>query len=660
MGTKQTSLLNTLMRILIAYFTGDEVSIDHLTKKQKLVALAFIPILIFALIILSAVLSHFGVHKIITNIIALSAVFLGGTWRFMEGIHDLFHKHITVNVFVTVSLAATMAIGEFLSAAIVILIMETANAVETYSLDKNRNSIQDLLSLAPTVATLLTSDGEKEISIDDIQVGDIIVVKPGDRIPVDGEIVYGGGNINESAITGESVPAVKGIGDSLYAGTLNETGHIKLKANKIGQDTTLSKIVHQVEDAHELKAPVQKTADKFTAWFLPVVLVTAILGYIITRNIQSAVSILLVAAPCALTIGTPTAVTAGIANMSRQGVIVKGGLYFELAGKVDALVVDKTGTFTVGHPEVLDVVSTSNSNDDEVLKLATMAERYSDHPLARAVTTYADKNNIDAPEPEDFNSETGKGIYALSDGHQIYVGRKSYLTSKNISVPKELEIALEKQDEKGRSSILVAKDSEVIGLIAIADKIRAEAVNAVESLSAVLGVENIYMLTGDNKASANAVAKQIGIKNVYAELLPEDKLKIVKDLQSQGKKVGMVGDGINDAPALAQAEVGIAMGSSGTDVAIDTADVTLMNDNLTKIADFIDISRRVVKRIKINLFFAIVFNAVGILIGNLGYLNPVLAIILQEAGTVTVIISSTLLIWVKPKYEKKIKKKYKK
>ncbi len=623
------------------------------TQKSKryheILMLAFWSVVILLLIIVSSILEHWKLAPFyISAILSLTAVFLGGTWRFIDGIKNLLHKKITVNVFVTVSLTATMAIGEFTAAAIVIFIMTVAEAVEEYTLDKSRSGIQSLLDLAPQTVTILLNNQEQTIPIEDVKVGDRVVVKPGERIPVDGIVLVGSASINQSAITGESVPILKTVGADLFAGTLNETGRLEFQATKVGENTTLAKIVHRVEEAHELKAPIQKLADRFTAWFLPFVLLTAILGYYITRDIKSAVSILLVAAPCALSIGTPTAVTAGIANMAKRGVLIKGGLYFELAGKVTALLIDKTGTFTVGHPKVLEIFPLKNASINEVLSFAAIAEKHSEHPLSKAVMNKAQEYNITVPDPDEFISEVGLGVTALIDNHTISVGRQSFLEQKGVSISPELSSIIESQDQLGRTSILVLKDTSIIGVIAIADEIRPESKSAVETLDAVIGRENIHMLTGDNIASANAIANQIGITNIQAGLLPEDKQNYVRKLQQSGQVVAMVGDGINDAPALALADVGLAMGSSGTDVAIETADITLMNDDLTKVAEFINLSKIIVRRIKLNIFFSMFYNLIGIILGNLGLLNPVLAIIFQEAGTITVIISSTLLLWVQP------------
>ena len=361
-------------------------------KLHEILKLAIWPLEVLALILASYFLDKANIlSPYLGSALALAATFLGGWWRFWYGLKDLFHKQITVNVFVTISLTATMLVGNFLAAAIVIFIMTLAEAVEQYTLDKSRSGIQALIDIAPQTALVLKDGKEKTIPVGEVKINDTIIVKPGERIPVDGIVISGSANVNQSAITGEPVPMMKTKGSELFAGTLNETGRLEFTATKVGEDTTLAKIVQRVEEAHELKAPIQHIADKFTVWFLPIVLVAAAIGYFTTRDINSAVSILLVAAPCALVIGTPTAVTSGISNMSRRGVLIKGGLYFEAGGKIDALLVDKTGTLTEGHPKVQEIISFSNYTNDEVLRLAAIAEKHSEHPLASAVLFYAKK-----------------------------------------------------------------------------------------------------------------------------------------------------------------------------------------------------------------------------------------------------------------------------
>jgi Cd2+/Zn2+-exporting ATPase len=443
------------------------------------------------------------------------------------------------------------------------------------------------------------------------------------------------------------MPVEKFKGSEVFGGTLNETGRLEIRTTKTGEDTTLARIVHLVEEAQETKAPIQNIADRFTVWFLPTVLVLAIIGFFTSGDIKVAVSILLVACPCAFAIATPTAVTAGISNMARRAVLVKGGIFFELAGRIDTLLVDKTGTFTLGRPKVVEVVPLDGKSEDEVLRLAAIAEKYSEHPLARSVMALARERNIVVPDPDEFRIEIGMGITAKSGNRQILVGKEDFLHDKGVSITQETRRPISDLTERGRTVILVANDMKAVGLIAIADEIRPETSLAISSLRQTMGVQKIVMLTGDNDKVAKAVAEEIGVDDYRAGLLPGQKQEFVKRLQNEGRIVGMIGDGINDAPALAQADIGIAMGKAGTDVAIETADVTLMNDDLSRVVDFMWMSRKVLRRIKLNIFFSIIYNAVGLILGSLAMLTPVLAVIFQEAGCITVVFSSTLLLWQK-------------
>jgi heavy metal translocating P-type ATPase len=615
---------------------------------REFAVFAIVPGMVGVLILVSWVLAHFSVGPHFLNAgIAILATLFGGWQRFLGGSQDICHRKITVNVFVTVALIATLAIGEFLPAAIIIFIMAVVGAMESYTLGKNRQSIRNLLDLAPQTATVRRGAEEICVPVGEVEKDMVVVVKPGERVPVDGIVVAGASTVNQAPITGESMPVEKFKGSELFSGTLNLTGRVEARATKVGSDTTLARIVHLVEEAQASKAPIQNLADRFTVWFLPVVLVLAIGVLIVTGNSKTAVTILLVACPCAFAIATPTAVTAGISNMARRAVLVKGGACFEQAGKIDALVVDKTGTFTFGRPQVLDIFSADGTTDYEILRMAAVAEKYSEHPLARAVLGRAKDQGLDIPDPDDFKVEVGQGVIAQWKGQEITVGKEALLRMKGITFPSRLGGMISSQTQQGRTVILVARGMRALGLIAIADEIRPETRQAIASLYRVMGNRNITMLTGDNPLVASAVAREIGVDKFQAGLLPEQKQEFVKNLKEAHHTVGMIGDGVNDAPALALADVGIAMGAAGTDVAIETADVTLMNDDLSRVVDFILMSRKVLKRIKLNIFFSIIYNAIGLVLGSLGMLTPVIAVIFQEAGCISVVLSSTLLLWTK-------------
>ena len=619
-------------------------------KFREFAVLAIVPVMVGVLIVASWALAHWNMGPLFLNAgLALLATLFGGWQRFLSGFRDLCRGQISVNVFVTVALVTTLAVGEFRPAAIIIFIMSVVGALEYYTLDKNRQSIRNLLDLTPQSATVRRGPEEVVIPLGQIDVGTVVIVKPGERVPVDGVVVAGASSVNQAPITGESMPVEKFNGSELFSGTLNLTGCIELRATKVGADTTLARIVHLVEAAQATKAPIQNLADRFTVWFLPVVLGLAILVFIVTGNVKSAISILLVACPCAFAIATPTAVTAGISNMARRAVLVKGGIFFELAGKITALVVDKTGTFTLGRPTVLEVEALADLSLTEILQLAALAEKYSEHPLARAVLDCARERSLEVPEPDGFKVEIGRGVVARWNGQDLTVGQAAFLQDSGVSLSEANQARITRQIEQGRTVIVVARDQKAVGLIAIADEVRPETQAAIAALYQVMGNQNITMLTGDNPRVASAVAKQIGVEHFRAGLLPEQKQEFVRNLQDAGHTVGMIGDGINDAPALALADVGFAMGSAGTDVAIETADVTLMNDDLSRVVDFMWMSRTVLRRIKLNIFFSIIYNAVGLVLGSLGMLTPILAVIFQEAGCITVVLSSTLLLWAKPR-----------
>ena len=616
---------------------------------RELMVLSIVPVAVAVLTVVSWALAHWEIgHLFINAGIALFATLFGGLPRFISGFRDMAKRKITVNVFVVVALVATLAVGEFRAAAVIVFIMAAAGALETYTLDKTRRSIRDLLNFAPSTATVRRDGEESTVPVADLAVGDQVVVRPGERIPVDGIVVAGSSSVNQAPITGESMPVEKLKGSVVFSGTLNESGRLEIETEKVGEGTTLARIVHLVQDAQGTRAPIQNLADRFTAWFLPAVVVLAVVAFFVTGDVKAAVAVLLVACPCAFAIATPTAVTAGVSNMARRAVLIKGGIFLELASKIDHLLVDKTGTFTFGRPKVVDTVTFNGRKPDDILHLACIAERYSEHPLGRAILSAGQKQGLTIPEPEDFTSSAGMGVEAQWNGSAIRVGKPSFLKATGLSISRAMEEAITTQSEKGRTAVLVAQGDELIGLLAIADEVRPEIPDAIHALKA-MGVKQITMLTGDNQKVAAAVAEAIGVDNFEAELMPEQKQEYVRACQAKGQVVGMIGDGVNDAPALALADVGIAMGAAGTDVAIETADVTLMNDDIAGVSQFMWMSATVLRRIKLNIFFSMIYNIVGLGLSVVGLMTPIVAVIFQEAGCITVVLSSTLLLWAKPR-----------
>jgi len=621
---------------------------------RELAVLLIVPIIVLILTVVSWGLARWHIGPVFVNAgVALIATLFGGFQRFVSGFKDIGRRKITVNVFVVVALLATLAVGEFRSAAVIVFIMAVAGALESYTMDKTRRSIRALLDFAPQTATLRRHNEEVTVPVADLRVGDQVVVRPGERIPVDGVVVAGASSVNQAPITGESMPVEKSEGSAVFNGTLNEAGRLEIKTEKVGQGTTLARIVHLVQDAQGTRAPIQNMADRFTTWFLPAVVVLAVVAFFVTGELKAAVSVLLVACPCAFAIATPTAVTAGVSNMAKRAILIKGGMFLELGHKLDHLLVDKTGTFTFGRPKVMDIVSFNGQTRDEILQLACIAERYSEHPLGRAILAAGMARGLTIPEPEHFNSTPAMGVEATWDGQCIRVGKPVYLQTAGLNITARIDETLARQSGQGQTAVLVARNDEALGLLAIADEIRPEIPSAIRKLKA-LGVKRITMLTGDHPNVAAAVAPAIGVDDFEAELLPEDKQAYVKECQTEGRVVGMIGDGVNDAPALALADVGIAMGASGTDVAIETADVTLMNDDLSGVADFMWMSGKVLRRIKLNIFFSMIYNVVGLGLSVVGLMTPIVAVIFQEAGCITVVLSSTLLLWARPRRKRKV------
>ncbi|MEI8245065.1 MAG: cation-translocating P-type ATPase [Lentisphaerota bacterium] len=621
------------------------------SRYHDIVILSIVPVAVALLTIGSWMLAHWELGPYYVNAsLAIFATVFGGFQRFIAGFKDIFKGKITVNVFVAVALVATLAIGEFRPAAIIVFIMAAAGALESYTLAKTRRSISDLLDFAPKMAIVRKGGEEVAAPVSELQAGDIVVVKPGTRIPVDGVVTAGASSVNQAPITGESMPVDKLPGSNVFSGTLNESGRLDVRTEKVGEGTTLAKIVHLVQDAQDTRAPIQNIADRFTTWFLPTVIVLAIIAFAISGDVKVAVSVLLVACPCAFAIATPTAVTAGVSNLARRAVLIKGGIFLELGHKIDHLLVDKTGTFTFGKPKVVEIIAFNGSTKDDVIKMACIAEKYSEHPLARSILAVGKERKLEIPAPEHFTSATGMGVEAKWNSERILVGKSSFLTDSGIALSASVEHEVELQSKNGRTAVLIACGDSIVGLLAIADEVRPEIPETIRLLRA-MGIKRITMLTGDHQQVAAAVAGEIGVDDFQAGLMPEQKQDFVRKLQNEGHVVGMVGDGINDAPALALADVGIAMGAAGTDVAIESADVTLMNDNISGVADFIWMSGKVLRRIKLNIFFSIIYNVIGLSLSVIGLMTPIVALIFQEAGCLTVVFSSTLLLWSKRKIQ---------
>ncbi len=538
-------------------------------------------------------------------------------------------------------------------AGLLLMFIVLGKLLEAIAKGKTSEAIKKLLGLQPKTATVLRNGKEMELPVDQVKVSDIVIVKPGQKIPVDGIVVDGHSSVDESMVTGESIPVEKARGSNVIGATINRTGSFRFKATKIGKDTMLSQIIRLVEEAQGSKAPIQKLADRISAYFVPAVAVLAIISALIgyfsgmgfAFSLSVFIAVLIIACPCAMGLATPTAIMVGTGIAAQNGILFRNAEALQETHKAEIIVFDKTGTLTKGKPEVTDILSAGGS-ERELLKLAAVAEKRSEHPLGEAIIAEAKKRKLDIPEASKFNSITGRGVEALYQGKRLLLGNKKLMNEKRIPMI-SVEKKLEELESQGKTVVVLAVDHKVHGMIAVADTLRPEAKEVIERLNG-MGKETI-MITGDNRRTAEAIAAQAGIKRVLAEVLPEDKEKEVKRLKREGKKVMMIGDGINDAPALAEADIGIAVGS-GTDVAIETGDVILIKSDLRDIITAVEISKYSLKKIKQNLFWAFFYNtagipiAAGILYPFTGFLlNPVIAGAAMAFSSVSVV-SNTLLM----------------
>lgn len=540
----------------------------------------------------------------------------------------------------------------FEAGAVIITLILLGKYFEAVAKGKTSEAIKKLMGLQAKTARVIINGIEKDIPIEEVEVGHIVVVRPGEKIPVDGKILEGNSSIDESMLTGESLPVEKKMGDTVIGATINKFGTFKFEATKIGKDTVLSQIIKMVEDAQGSKAPIQKIADQVSGIFVPVVigiaLVTFLIWYLaagdLTGAIVSAVSVLVIACPCALGLATPTAIMVGTGKGAENGILIKGGEHLERAYKLNSIVLDKTGTITKGKPEVTDMISLNKLDGDELLKLAAISEKNSEHPLGVAIYEKgkADCGNI--PDPDVFEAIPGRGIKAVVGDKEIFIGTRKLLKEKGIDT-ENIESTIAALEDEGKTAMLMAVNDKAEAVLAVADTVKENSGEAIEELLK-MGIE-VFMITGDNKRTAAAIAKQVGITNVLAEVLPENKAEEVEKLKKKGRIVGMVGDGINDAPALATADIGLAIGT-GTDVAIAAADITLMSGDLRTIPIAIKLSKKTMQKIKQNLFWAFIYNIIGIPFAALGLLSPIIAGGAMAFSSVSVVTNSLSLKRFKP------------
>jgi Cd2+/Zn2+-exporting ATPase len=574
---------------------------------------------------------------------ALAATVVGGLPILISAVRGLLKRQVNVDELVTIAIIASVIYQEYLSAAFVAFMMLFGKVLEDFTAERAKTALADLGKLTPATASVRRNGQEILVPIGELVTGDIVVAKSGERIAVDGVVVSGQASVNQAPITGESMPVAKAKGSEVYAGTLNELGALEIRTTTVGDSTTLGRVIHLVEEAEENRAPIVRIADRYAKYFTPAILVVAAIVFVVTRQVNNALSVLIVACPCALIMATPIAIIAGVANGARRGILIKGGARLEAAGRVTAVAIDKTGTITLGQPRVMKIVPLDGFSEEEVVRNAAVAERLSEHPLGKAITARAKDLGQSVPDAEEFRVVPGQGVVARLLGKQIVVGTEQLLREHQIDLPETASDTMSDFEKEGLTPLLVTSSGKAIGVIGVADTVREEMSQAIRNLRDA-GVKKVVMLTGDSPEVAKRVAADVGIDEWHARLLPEQKVNVVRRLQQDGYKVAMLGDGINDAPALAQADVGVAMGVAGTDVAMETADIVLMTDDAFRAAEAINLSRHTLRVIRLNLGFALFFNLIGIAAAASGALSPIGAALFHNLGSVAVVVNSARLV----------------
>jgi len=589
---------------------GGREKAEHIGNRNR--RLLVLTAIAGGLTLLGIFLSWLGIKEEIRLAIYLLAILTGGTHIARKGLAAARHLSLDMNFLMTIAVIGAAFIGEWVEAAVVVFLFSLAQLLENYSLDRARRAIRSLMDLAPKKALVQRNGQEIEVDVATIRVGEQVVVRPGEKIPLDGVVRNGQSEVNQAPITGESMPVLKQPGDKVFAGSINQRGSLEIQVTHLSGDTTLDRIIHLVEEAQSQKAPSQSFVEKFARWYTPLVVLSAVLmavipvavlGYSFDEWLYRALVLLVIACPCALVISTPVTIVAGLTRSANLGILIKGGVHLENSGKWQTIVFDKTGTLTKGQPEVIDIVPLENMSQEEILRLAATVESRSEHHLARAIIEKAEEWRLAVEEPTDFQSLTGRGAQARINGHLYFIGNHRLFEEKKLCTP-ELDKLMDKLESANYSLVIIGDETKTLGVIIIADALRPEASRSLRELRA-LGVKKLMMLTGDNRKTAEVLARQLEMDDFAAELLPEDKIAAIRSLILQGEKVAMVGDGVNDAPALAMATTGIAMGTAGTDAALETADIALMKDNLLGLPLVVQLGKKTLKIIKQNITLAL-------------------------------------------------------
>lgn len=600
------------------------------------------------ILILAAIATYlFNWNSLLLDVLLITASIVAGIPTFIKAWKATRLKMFSIEVLVTIAVVGALIIGEYVESAAVTFLFLFGAFLEGRSLEKARASLKSLMEMAPLEATVIRDGIRSIIMAEEVIKNDLVIIQTGEKIPIDGRVISGSASVNEAAITGESVPISKGTDDQVFSGSILDSGYLEVIAENVGEDTTFSKIIELVEEAQEGKAKTQRFLEKFATIYTPGIMVLSILVWVITRDVHLALTFLVIACPGALVISAPVSIVAGIGNGARNGILIKGGEVMENLAKINAMVFDKTGTLTKGKPEVT-AIKGFGLDEKELLLMAAEAEVISEHHLGRAIVKEAERIGLKLlNKPTEVNVLKGRGIEVNLDGKPLYIGNRKGLSQNGIPIKNEVESYATEQEKEGNTAVFIADDKEVLGVISIADAIRDKAADTIQNLRSA-GIKHLVMLTGDNKHTANIVGQQLGMDRIFAELLPEDKALKVKACMGKGKKLAMVGDGVNDAPAIATADVGIAMGVAGTDVAMETADVVLMADNLDKLVHALKLSKVTVRNMKQNMFIAVGTVAVllaGVLTKNV---NLASGMLLHELSVLVVILNAIRLIHYKP------------
>jgi len=582
--------------------------------------------------------------EVVSIDLALVAAAIGASFIAFSAVTSLLEGIFGVDVLATAAVVVSIAVGEYLAAAVIAIMLGGGEILEDFASSRASSAIQKLIEASPKTAIVIRDGREIEVKVDDVKIGETVVVKPGGKIPVDGIVLNGEATVNQSSVTGESMPAEKSRNDRVYSGTIVQLGALEIKTTAVKEQSTYGKIIQMVKEAEENRAPIERVADKYAKYFTPAILALGIGVYAVTRDPLRLASVFVIACPCALVLATPTAIAASIGNSARKGILIRNGESLEKLSGVDTLVLDKTGTITRGRLQVVHVVGFKGHLESEVMGLAVTAEKLSEHPVAQAIVSKAKEMRIEAEEVKCFNVHPGLGVRVECEGDSIVVGNERMLREYSVSLDNDGTGYLAKHAGAG-TTIFVAKNSDVIGAILLSDTVRDDAKDALNKTK-INGVTKTVMLTGDNEHTAKLVGEQIGVDEVKFDLMPSDKVDYVKKLQAQDHHVAMVGDGINDAPALASSDVGIAMGLRGTDVAIETAGIVIATDDLNRIPKLFKISRATIRIIKVNIAIAMAVNVLGIAFSMYGILPPLLASVVHESNALVGLFNSLRLLRV--------------